>query len=53
MSGNGWTATPRHEPREQESDYDLVGQYLAQIAGTPLLTAEEEVARRGKARRTC
>jgi RNA polymerase sigma factor (sigma-70 family) len=43
LNGNGWTATPRQEPREQESDYDLVGQYLAQIAGTPLLTAEEEV----------
>jgi RNA polymerase sigma factor (sigma-70 family) len=43
LNGNGWTATPRQEPREQEGEYDLVGQYLAQIAGTPLLTAEEEV----------
>ena len=43
MNGNGWTVTPRHEPREQETDYDLVGQYLSQIAATPLLTAAEEV----------
>jgi RNA polymerase sigma factor (sigma-70 family) len=43
LNGNGWTVTPRHEPREQETDYDLVGQYLSQIAATPLLTAAEEV----------
>jgi RNA polymerase sigma factor (sigma-70 family) len=42
LNGNGWTVT-RHEPREQETDYDLVGQYLSQIAATPLLTAAEEV----------
>jgi RNA polymerase sigma factor (sigma-70 family) len=43
LNGNGLTVTPRHEPREQETDYDLVGQYLSQIAATPLLTAAEEV----------
>jgi RNA polymerase sigma factor (sigma-70 family) len=43
LNGNGWTVTSRHEPREQETDYDLVGQYLSQIAATPLLMAAEEV----------
>jgi RNA polymerase sigma factor (sigma-70 family) len=43
LNGNGWTVTPRHEPREHETEYDLVGQYLSQIAATPLLTAAEEV----------
>jgi RNA polymerase sigma factor (sigma-70 family) len=43
LNGNGWTVTPRHEPRAEETDYDLVGQYLSQIAATPLLTAAEEV----------
>ncbi|NED94947.1 sigma-70 family RNA polymerase sigma factor [Phytoactinopolyspora alkaliphila] len=33
----------RTEPREPEADYDLVGQYLKQIGGTPLLSASEEV----------
>ncbi|HEX6196165.1 MAG TPA: sigma-70 family RNA polymerase sigma factor [Jiangellaceae bacterium] len=33
----------RAEPVELEGDYDLVGQYLHQIAETPLLNAEQEV----------
>ncbi|NEE03034.1 sigma-70 family RNA polymerase sigma factor [Phytoactinopolyspora halotolerans] len=36
-------AARRTEPREQEPEYDLVGQYLKQIGATPLLSAEEEV----------
>ncbi|AYY14545.1 sigma-70 family RNA polymerase sigma factor [Actinobacteria bacterium YIM 96077] len=37
------TAAQREEPREQDEDYDLVGQYLKQIGSTALLSAEEEV----------
>jgi RNA polymerase sigma factor (sigma-70 family) len=33
----------RTGPVEPDGDYDLVGQYLHQIAETPLLTAEQEV----------
>jgi RNA polymerase primary sigma factor len=33
----------RAPAREREADYDLVGQYLKQISGTPLLTAAQEV----------
>jgi RNA polymerase sigma factor (sigma-70 family) len=40
---NGNKAT-RAEPSERDGDADLVRQYLNQIAATPLLTAEEEVA---------
>ncbi|WP_246222692.1 sigma-70 family RNA polymerase sigma factor [Phytoactinopolyspora limicola] len=40
--GNGGAAR-RSEPRDRDEDYDLVGQYLKQIAGTSLLSAEQEV----------
>ncbi|NDL58386.1 sigma-70 family RNA polymerase sigma factor [Phytoactinopolyspora sp. XMNu-373] len=40
--GNG-AAARRAEPRHTDEDYDLVGQYLKQIAATSLLTAAEEV----------
>jgi RNA polymerase sigma factor (sigma-70 family) len=40
--GNGGAAR-RAEPRHSDEDYDLVGQYLQQIAATPLLSAAEEV----------
>ncbi len=36
-------AARRSEPRLPDEDYDLLGQYLKQIAATPLLTAAEEV----------
>jgi RNA polymerase sigma factor (sigma-70 family) len=34
----------RGEPRQPDDEQDLVRQYLKQIAATPLLTADEEVA---------
>ncbi|GGS61590.1 sigma-70 family RNA polymerase sigma factor [Streptomyces cinerochromogenes] len=45
------SARPRSRVHETGDDPDLLGQYLAQIAATPLLTAEDEVrlARRIKA----
>jgi RNA polymerase sigma factor (sigma-70 family) len=36
-------SAPASDPRPRDDDFDLVGQYLRQIASTPLLTAAEEV----------